>query len=34
MKREAKKDLTARVEAFAAEMGVSYGRIAIRHQKS
>ena len=32
--KEARKDLTARTEAFAALMGVSYGRIAIRHQKS
>ncbi len=34
LKKAAKKDLTARVEAFAARMGVSCGRIAIRHQKS
>ena len=32
--RLARKDLTARCEAFAAQMGVSYGRIAIRHQKT
>ena len=32
--RLARKDLTARCEAYAAQMGVSYGRIAIRHQKS
>ena len=30
----ARKDLTARCEAFASRMGVSYGRIAIRHQKT
>ena len=34
LKKAARKDLTARVEAFAAQMGVSYGRISIRHQKS
>ena len=31
---QARKDLTARAAFFAARMGVSYGRIAIRHQKS
>lgn len=30
----ARKDLTARCEAFAARMGVSYSRIAIRNQKT
>ena len=34
LSKEARKDLTARTEAFAGQMGVSYGRIAIRHQKS
>ena len=34
LSREARKDLTARTEAFSGQMGVSYGRIAIRHQKS
>lgn len=34
LKKAARKDLTARVETFAAQMGVSYGRISIRHQKS
>ena len=34
LKKAARKNLTARVEAFAAQMGVSYGRISIRHQKS
>ena len=32
--KEARRDLTARTVAFSARMGVSYGRIAIRHQKS
>ena len=31
---QARKDLTARAAFFAARMGVSYRRIAIRHQKS
>ena len=34
LKKAARKDLTARVEAFAAQMGVSYGRISIRHSSS
>ncbi len=32
--KAARRDLTARTEAFAHQMGGSYGRIAIRHQKS
>ena len=32
--REARKDLTERTAYFAPQIGVSYGRISIRHQKT
>lgn len=34
LREEARRDLTARVAQWAAQMGVSYGRVAIRFQKS
>ena len=34
LKKQARRDITARVQRYAAAMGLEYGRIAIRAQKS